>query len=68
MSTRKETSETVQKMVSGLMTTNKDYAIGYLESFVVNLIERYVKEEKDLADVRTRMLSIGLEHYIQASK
>jgi len=68
MSTRKETSETVQKMVSGLMTTNKDYTIGYLESFVVGLIERYVKEEKDLADVRSRMLSIGLEHYIQASK
>lgn len=68
MSTRKETSEIVQKMVKGLSYHNKDYALGYLESFIVNLIENNVKDSTELSMLRMRMLGIGIEHLIDAKK
>ena len=64
--TNKETSEIVGQMVTGLMKNNKDYAIGYLEAFIVNLIEKHVKKKDDLTDLRIRMLDIGIKHLIHS--
>ena len=64
--TRKETSEIVSQMVTGLSKNNKDYALGYLEAFIVNLIEKHVKKKDDLTDLRFRMLDIGIKHLIHS--
>lgn len=68
MTSRDETNQIVAKMVKGLASYNKDYAIGYLESFISNLINDNVKDESELNMLRIRMLGIGIEHLIDAKK
>ena len=68
MTKRDETSQIVAKMVKGLAAYNKDYAIGYLETFISNLINDNVKDESELNVLRIRMLGIGIEHLIDAKK
>jgi hypothetical protein len=63
-----QTNRLVQKMVQSLMATNTNYALGYLESFIVSIIEKYVTNENDLTQLRLRIASIGLEHYVTTSK
>jgi hypothetical protein len=66
--TRMETSEIVGKMVSALTQKNKDYAIGYMESFIVGLIDRYVTDPNKLQDLRFDMLAKGIDALIDVKK
>jgi hypothetical protein len=66
--TRMETSEIVGKMVSALTKKNKDYAIGYMESFIVGLIEKYVTDPNKLQDLRFDMLAKGIDVLIDVKK
>jgi hypothetical protein len=65
---RKETSEIVGKMVYALSKKNKDYALGYLETFLTNLIEDHVKDPVELEFLRVRMLMIGIDNLIDTKK
>lgn len=66
--TRMETSEIVGKMVYALSQKNKDYALGYLESFIVGLIDGYVTDPVKLEFLRLRMLTTGIDALIDAKK
>jgi hypothetical protein len=68
MTERKETSEIVSKMVYALSKKNKDYAIGYLETFISNLINDHVKDPVELEFLRLRMLTIGIDQLIDTKK
>jgi hypothetical protein len=68
MTERKETSEIVSKMVYALSKKNKDFALGYLETFLTNLIEDHVKDPVELEFLRVRMLMIGIDNLIDTKK
>lgn len=68
MTTRNETSEIVGKMVYALSKKNKDYALGYLETFLTNLIDEHVKDPTELSFLRMRMLAIGIDQLIDVKE
>jgi len=56
-----ETYQIVGKMVHGLEKVSKDYALGYLETFIGGLIDQYVTDPVELEKLRLRMLMIGID-------
>ena len=66
MVTKTETSEVVGKMVSGLQRVSSDYALGYLESFITDLVQTHVKDPVQLEKLRLQMLMIGIDHLCDA--
>ena len=63
-----ETRVNAAKMVAALRKHGADYATGYLESFIVGLITKHVADRSDLSLVHMRMLTIGIDHLIDAPK
>lgn len=61
MTNRTETNEIVGKMVHGLEKVSKDYALGYLETFIGDLVGKYVTDPVELEKLRLRMLMIGID-------
>jgi hypothetical protein len=58
-----DTRETVKKMARALID-NKGYpyAAGYLESYLVDLIERYVTDPKEVTMLKMEMLNIAIDN------
>ena len=63
-----ETRVIAAKMVAALRKHGDDYATGYLESFIVGLITKHVNDRSDLSLVHMRMLTVGIDHLIDAPK
>ena len=63
-----ETRVIAAKMVAALRKHGDDYATGYLESFIVGLITNHVTDRSDLSLVHMRMLTVGIDHLIDAPK
>jgi hypothetical protein len=61
MVTKTETAEIVGKMVSGLQRVSSDYALGYLETFIADLVNTHVTDPVELEKLRLRMLMIGID-------
>ena len=61
MVTKTETAEVVGKMVSGLQRVSSDYALGYLESFITDLVNTHVTDPVQLEKLRLQMLMIGID-------
>ena len=56
-----DTRETAKKMVRALIDNKGyEYTAGYLESYVVGLIERYVTDPKEVTMIRIEMLDIAI--------
>ena len=68
MSYRNDTAEVVGKMVHALSKKNKDFALGYLETFLTNLIEEHVKDSTERSFLHTRMLCIAIDQLIDTKK
>ena len=65
---KQETRVIAVKMVDALRKHGDDYATGYLESFIVGLITNHVTDRSDLSLVHMRMLTVGIDHLIDAPK
>ena len=65
---KQETRVIAVKMVDALRKHGDDYATGYLESFIVWLITKHVADRSDLSLVHMRMLTVGIDHLIDAPK
>ena len=65
---KQETRVIAAKMVTALRKHGDDYATGYLESFIVGLITNHVNDRSDLSLVHMRMLTVGIDHLIDAPK
>ena len=61
-----ETNEVVNRMVRGLESVSKDYALGYLESFLSGLIDEHVTDPVKLGMLRMKMLAVGIDALIDA--
>jgi hypothetical protein len=58
----------VGRMIHGLQSVGKDYALGYLESFIVQLIRDHVSDPLEQEKLRLRMLMIGIDALLDAKK
>jgi hypothetical protein len=58
-----DTRETVKKMARALID-NKGYpyAAGYLESYLVSIIEKYVTDPKEVTMLKMEMLNIAIDN------
>jgi hypothetical protein len=65
---KQETRVIVAKMVAALRKHGDDYATGYLESLIVGLITNHVTDRSDLSLVHMRMLTVGIDHLIDAPR
>lgn len=65
---RKETMEIIGKMIAALQKHGDAYATGYLETFITSIIEKHVTDPAVLSLLHMRMLKIGIDHLIDASK
>lgn len=63
-----ENHDCVGKMISGLQSVGKDYALGYIESFIVQLMRDHVKDPLEAEKLRLRMLMIGIDALLDAKK
>lgn len=63
-----ENRDVVGKMITGLQRNGSDYALGYLESFIVKLMDDFVKDPLDLERIRLRMLAAGINGLLDAEK
>jgi hypothetical protein len=64
-----ELNDTVRK-VTDTMIKNQGYAYtaGYLQSVLVEIIDRYVKEDSDLSMIQIRLLSAGINNNLDNMK
>ena len=65
---KQETRVIAAKMVTALRKHGDDYATGYLQSFIVGLITNHVTDRSDLSLIHMQMLTVGIDHLIDASK
>lgn len=57
-----DTREIAKKMCRSLIDNHGyPYAAGYVESFLVSIIEKYVKDPTDLSMVHIDMLNVGID-------
>ena len=62
-----DTNEVCRKMVNALMKAKSDqFALGYLESFLVSIIDRYVTDENELTFLKIEMLGIACEYALES--
>ena len=60
-----DTNEVCRKMVNALIKSKGPYyAAGYLESFLADVMVRYVTNEKDLALLKIEMLGIACDQIL----
>lgn len=59
------TREVAKKMCKALIESKGyPYAAGYVESFLVSVIEKYVTNPEDRAMVKMDMLNIGINQFL----
>ena len=62
-----DTNEVCRNMVNALRKAKSDqFALGYLESFMNGIIDRYVTDEKELTLLKIEMLDIACEYAIES--
>ena len=55
-------NETVRKITDSMIETKGyAYAAGYLQSLLVETIDRYVTDDVDLSMIQIRLLAIGID-------
>lgn len=60
-----DTKACVKKMVNSLVKSNGyPYAAGYLESFLVEILDKHVKDKTELEMIKIRMLDIGINQLL----
>ena len=58
-----ELNDTVRKVTDTLVKNQGyAYAAGYLQSVLVEVIDRYVKDDLDLSMIQIRLLSAGINN------
>ena len=58
-----DTADVCKKMANALRKAKGDlFALGYMESFLAGIIDRYVTDEKELTMLKIEMLGIACEY------
>jgi len=69
MTEREQTQDVVEKMVKGLVASGgPSFAIGYLQTFMANVIDRNVTDKAKLETLRIEMLGIGINYLLDAKQ
>jgi hypothetical protein len=69
MTEREQTQDVVEKMVKGLVSSGgPSFALGYLQTFMANVIDRNVTDKAKLETLRIEMLGIGINYLLDAKQ
>ena len=61
-----DTDDVCRKMVDAMRKAKGDlFALGYMESFLVGIIDKYVTDEKELTMMKIGMLRIADEYALE---
>jgi hypothetical protein len=61
-----DTSEVCKKMVNALFKAKgEQFALGYIDSFLSGVIDRYVTDENELTMLKIEMLGIACEYALE---
>jgi hypothetical protein len=62
-----DTTEVCRKMVNALRKAKSDeFALGYMEVFLGDVITRYLTDEKELTLLKIEMLGIACEYALES--
>jgi HD-like signal output (HDOD) protein len=63
MNMSNDTADVCRKMANALRKAKgEQFALGYMESFLGNVIDKYVTDEKELTMLKIEMLGIACEY------
>jgi HD-like signal output (HDOD) protein len=66
MNMSNDTADVCKKMVDAMRKSKGDqFALGYMESFLVYIIDKYVTDEKELSMMKIEMLGIACEYALE---
>ena len=61
-----DTNEVCRKMVNALIKAKgEQFALGYMDSFLAGIIDRYVTDDTNLAFLKIEMLGIACEYALE---
>ena len=61
-----DTNEVCRKMVNALIKAKgEQFALGYMDSFLAGIIDRYVTDENKLTFLKIEMLGIACEYALE---
>ena len=61
-----DTAGVCRKMVNAIRKAKSDqFALGYMESFLAGIIDRYVTDDTNLAFLKIEMLGIACEYALE---
>jgi hypothetical protein len=61
-----DTADVCRKMVNALIKAKgEQFALGYMDSFLAGIIDKYVTDEKELTLIKIEMLGIACEYALE---